>query len=394
MKLTVGCVADTHLGYRTGSKTTPDGRNLREHDVEMTFRAVMYDMYNSNVDLVLMGGDMFHHPRVGASAIYTFLSELQMMVAFEKPVIIAAGNHDIAKSPDIEAPLVLTRVLRWHNGKSYVYFPERRAAAATPLWEAIRGLQVQVTVLPAGKEVVPDNCAPSEKFNLLLAHAAVPDKFLPEHYASLMPPFMKEVDQYHAVILGDYHEACLLGDAGGRYSLHRPRKMDIDEPMAFYCGSTDYTSSNYWGEHPSKGWVKLEIDLEAGTKTVQLMPVSPLRPKNTVVVSEATPKAVNKAVEELIAFAADQDEDPLVRIVAEDFDITRKSEINWSRVQHLKDACALLNLDIRPRDLPPTMVPTDKGHSVHELLDGYMDDLGETDQEVREAAHRYLKGEA
>ena len=94
-KLRFAHISDTHLGYRSHFKTDPaTGRNQRSVDVEEAYRIAIDDILTRDVQLVIHGGDVFHHTRPTWTALSTFLLQTQRLVNAGLPVLVIGGNHD------------------------------------------------------------------------------------------------------------------------------------------------------------------------------------------------------------------------------------------------------------------------------------------------------------
>jgi exonuclease SbcD len=94
-KLRFAHISDTHLGYRSHFKTdSATGRNQRSVDVEETYRIAIDDILTRDVQLVIHGGDVFHHTRPTWTALSTFLLQTQRLVNAGLPVLVIGGNHD------------------------------------------------------------------------------------------------------------------------------------------------------------------------------------------------------------------------------------------------------------------------------------------------------------
>ncbi|MBX3071568.1 MAG: DNA repair exonuclease [Thermomicrobiales bacterium] len=93
--VTIGHMADTHLGYRALTKADPvTGRNQRTVDIENAFAWAIDDMIERQVDLVVHSGDLFHHTRPVYPAIATAIRQFRKLEQAGIPAYIVAGNHD------------------------------------------------------------------------------------------------------------------------------------------------------------------------------------------------------------------------------------------------------------------------------------------------------------
>src|SRR4051812_45427146 len=88
-------ISDTHLGYRTNFKTDPiSGRNQRLVDIEQAYRIAVDDILSRDVQLVIHGGDVFHHTRPTWTTLRWFISQTRRLTNAGLPVLVIGGNHD------------------------------------------------------------------------------------------------------------------------------------------------------------------------------------------------------------------------------------------------------------------------------------------------------------
>ncbi len=93
--LRIAHVSDTHLGYRTGGRIDPaSGRNQRALDIERAYAAAVDSILEQGVDLVIHGGDVFHHTRPSWSSLRWFVMQTRRLQEAGLPTVVIAGNHD------------------------------------------------------------------------------------------------------------------------------------------------------------------------------------------------------------------------------------------------------------------------------------------------------------
>jgi exonuclease SbcD len=202
-------LADTHLGFKQFTRTTLNGRNVREQDVINTFRRVLSMI--PAVDAILVAGDVFHvvHPSnaVIGDGIDIFDSLRQIA-----PVVIVAGNHETPRTRDMGE--VLRIIGRLPN--------------ITIIDDGIRTVDVagiRIVGVPEAFAVTPE---PFPAGDVLLLHGEVTGAIPRSHSMVTVSPTRFDAYQYTA--LGHYHVA---GRVGTR---------------AYYAGSLDYVSTNPWEE--------------------------------------------------------------------------------------------------------------------------------------------------
>lgn len=226
-------LADIHLSFRQFQRLSPDGCNQRELDVEKTWDWTVNRIIQLQPDLILIAGDLFHHSHPSNRAVR---AAVQGFLALRKdlphvPICLAAGNHDVSPTRDVGSALgLLSDVI----GDVYIAESESRL---------FRLPDFGVTV-----ECVPEGCQPEYRGDILCYHGEV--DLMPK--ASHRAPTVESLQRYQYAALGHYHDMTLWGHVG-------------------YSGSLDYTSSDPWHEHGSKGFV--EWDTEQRVHTVHLAPV-------------------------------------------------------------------------------------------------------------------------
>lgn len=87
-------VSDTHLGFQSYGKLSPEGLNQREVDFQTAFARVVSEAIESPPDVFLHTGDLFDHPRPTNRAIAFALEQIRRLSAARIPTILVSGNHD------------------------------------------------------------------------------------------------------------------------------------------------------------------------------------------------------------------------------------------------------------------------------------------------------------
>lgn len=228
-------LADCHIGFRQFQRLSADGCNQRELDVEKTWDWAVNRIIQLQPDLILIAGDLFHYSRPSnratRAAVRGFL-ELRKDLP-HVPICLAAGNHDQASTNDMGSALPLLADL----------VPDLYIAEHEP--QSFRLPDLGITV-----ECVPEGCQPAYTGDILVYHGEV-DR-MPK--ASHRAPTVESLQRYQYAALGHWHDMTMWDHVG-------------------YSGSLDYTSSDPWHEHGSKGFI--EWDTEQRVHTVHLTPVRP-----------------------------------------------------------------------------------------------------------------------
>jgi DNA repair protein SbcD/Mre11 len=85
--------ADVHLDTSFSGSSLPSGIGARKREaIRATFRAMIEDARNSEVDLVLIAGDLFEHDRVTPDTVAFLRGQFESLP--NARVCIAPGNHD------------------------------------------------------------------------------------------------------------------------------------------------------------------------------------------------------------------------------------------------------------------------------------------------------------
>lgn len=241
-------LSDIHLGFRQYQRQTPTGMNQREADAAAGFVHAISKIIEIKPDLVLIAGDVFHNVRPSNPAIlHAFLQLSRLRDALpDTDVVIAAGNHDMPRTSETGCILRLFEEL------------DIRVADSESRRIELKNGEVQVLAVPHSYGARPSlTSLPGARYNVLLIHAEVEGivpRFpaLEERATRQITPGELNVDQWDYIALGHYHIYEKVGE------------------RAYYSGSLDYTSSNFWSELVSeaddtplhKGFI--EHDLSTG----------------------------------------------------------------------------------------------------------------------------------
>lgn len=345
--------SDTHLGFRQFSKINKFGINQREADVAASFDRVIAMTIALAPDLVVIGGDIFHHVRPTNTAIvHAQLAFARLRAGLPQTrVIMVAGNHDTPRTVGIGSILELYQSLGIFmvNREPQVYeFPK---------------LDLEVLAVADNNHARPI-LKPSgrHKYNVLLLHGETGG-----------------ITQ-HAGPQGDRRRSSQLSSNPGTFKTRdelTPEELHVAEwdyialghyhvykeiaPNEFYSGAIDYTSSNIWGELkeqaelgiPGKGIVSR--DLETGVQAFH--PIAGLRSIVELPVLDAygmTPADANEAIRDRVESIAY--EGAVVRLVIERMDKDTKSSLDHKQLA--KYRAKALNFDLVTRKYDPERVGT------------------------------------
>ncbi len=98
MTVRVLLLADTHLGF--DQPTSPRVRRRRRGaDFLANYERALAPAHEGAVDLVVHGGDVFHHPRVPHTLVYQAFEPLKRIADSGIPVFVVPGNHERSRIP-------------------------------------------------------------------------------------------------------------------------------------------------------------------------------------------------------------------------------------------------------------------------------------------------------
>lgn len=101
--------ADSHIGYQAYSRTTPQGRNIREQDGYNALHETITQIIDSpeKIDAVIHGGDLFHTSQPSMHNIATVQHYLRVLSKNGIPFYGIAGNHDVTDNRSMLASVAV-----------------------------------------------------------------------------------------------------------------------------------------------------------------------------------------------------------------------------------------------------------------------------------------------
>jgi exonuclease SbcD len=96
--LRVLLVADTHLGFDLPFRPRIK-RRRRGHDFFASFERALQPALQSDVDLVIHGGDLFYRSKVPAALVEMAMAPLLRVAEHGVPVYLVPGNHECSRIP-------------------------------------------------------------------------------------------------------------------------------------------------------------------------------------------------------------------------------------------------------------------------------------------------------
>ena len=328
--------SDLHLGFRQFQRQTPAGINQREHDVAMAFRRAIDKTIEIAPDIVVLAGDIFHNVRPTNPAIlhaFVQFARLRQMLP-DTDVVMVAGNHDTPRTTETGC------ILKLFAQVGGVHVVDGHA-------QGVELRQKDTFVLG-----VPDSFAerpllrpnPEFRYNVLLLHGEV-EGVLPRHggaerAAVEIPREELNAKQWDYVALGHYHVYHQVFE------------------NAYYAGSIEYTSPNFWEELTEErkrgleGKGIIEHDLDSGEHRFH-----PVRTSRGIVDLPAfsgngmgakdLDAAIRRAVEQCDGGIADK----IVRLIVRDVPRHVVRELDHKSLREFKRDALHFHLDTRKPDV-------------------------------------------
>jgi len=217
------CISDCHLGYRHRLKLQ------RLRDYENAFNEAINKAIELNPDLLILGGDMFHHSRPDPKSMQILIKRL-LELADSIPVILCIGNHEIethlgsAYTPifsDIHRDM---HVLTTEN--PHITLELDNISIGIHGFQYIRNRKIAEETLEKISEDISENDC-----NILCMHQAI-EHYLEPHEISLKA-LRQVASKYDLILLGHVHK-------------YQKIREIFDVTPAFYIGSTERISFNEW----------------------------------------------------------------------------------------------------------------------------------------------------
>lgn len=241
-------ISDTHLGYRAFFKTDPEsGRNQRAVDIERAYEAAIDDILTRDVQLVIHGGDVFHHTRPTWTSLRCFVRHTRRLTDAGIPVVVIGGNHD---TPRLRTSGSVFSVLE-------LALPEVRFVCGydqeTVLFD---DLNLAVLAIPHGKLADPigPSAIPTPGFrNVLVTHGLVHGLQLNGKHRE---PGEEDVADY---LLDEEFDYIALG----HYHVHQKVRHN-----AWYSGSTE--RMGFGDEDVTPGYAIVDLGRETGAEVTHI----------------------------------------------------------------------------------------------------------------------------
>ncbi len=325
-------LADLHLGVENYGRVDPEtGLSSRVRDFLDRLDELSAFALEEKVDLVVFAGDVFRNRRPEPTYQRDFGRRIVRLAQQGIPVILVAGNHDLATMPVKATSVDIFRALAVEN----VYVSARREEVFTLSLKSGRTLQVATFPYPARNRLLL-----SEEYR----HKSLreQEEFFRTHVAQSLARLAEQVDPErpailvaHMMVLGanpgteqrmklGYEIEALIGslahpvyDAVLLGHVHQAQVLRAEAPVVLYAGSLERV--DFGDEGIEKGFYLIEIGEEAAEKgrrpvSYRFVPLQ-ARPFLTLEVEGRSGRPMERALNKIEeAVAANQIADAVVRL--------------------------------------------------------------------------------
>lgn len=226
--LRIAHIADTHLGYRSG---TVSGR---DEDFSHSWKSACRAIVDSKPDMIIHAGDVFHHPNPSWAAVVDFLDGAAILKEAEAPIFLISGNHDSSRI-NLKRTIfsVLSEVVPYvtvcHEDHPVLY--HNRPLRAQLLLVSHRAL-INPTLRDDLEATLP--LIDEDEHTILVSHGSVGNLDKSTEMGSVVVPDFLFTYPWSYIALGHLHMAQPFGQ-NGWYSGSIER-----------CGWGDYPASPAW----------------------------------------------------------------------------------------------------------------------------------------------------
>ncbi len=258
--------SDTHLGYNELDKIGPNGINLREQDFYQAFEYVIDKALELKPDIVIHSGDFFHRPSPPNRPMIFALEQLKRLSRENIPIVIIAGNHETPRT------VYTSPILKAFNTIDGVYSIFEQHYDKFEFGDlVVHGIPHINDEKKLAKELGKAQ-AIKGKFNIILLHTSVGNKFMMKEYGELIleDEELSPLTEFDYIALGHWH------------NFQHIKSLK----HAWYCGSTERMSHNEAREEkvfltfelkknkpvepvrhpiPTRAWHYIEIDCKGQT---------------------------------------------------------------------------------------------------------------------------------
>jgi UDP-2,3-diacylglucosamine pyrophosphatase LpxH len=356
-------IADSHLGLSAFHRLDPGtGMNLREKQIYEHFLEAVDRIITLRPDAVVHAGDIFHSVKPKTMAYTTVLEALTRLGDAGIPLVLIAGNHDMAKSRYTTSPF---EVLDYHSA---------------PLHAAYRYRYEPVDLGDARFHLIPNLLQATqyrEEFDRIEPLRNGRNVLVTHGLASTLRDYRLNTVMEHeidATMLSSDFEYIALGH------FHARRQV---ADRAWYCGSQEYCS---YGEiRDGKGG--LLVDLARGTVEPLELPCTPMMDLGEVECGDLSPRQVGEEIAGRVEGIAFGEEWPMALVALAGADRKTLQAMDPAVLQEVRDRLLDLRIQVKA---PGEGTPLTERHDLRGV--NYVDLFGEylQGQHLPERQHRYV----
>jgi exonuclease SbcD len=351
--LKIAHIADTHLGYRSG---TISGR---DEDFSKSWLFACQAIVDSSPDLILHAGDVFHHPNPSWGAVATFLEGARILRQATAPIFMISGNHDSSRMTMKHTifsiiPVIAPHIHLSHDPLPVVYsLPELETDIVLLSHRALIQEKLQENLNDAVSRLSADRHA------ILVSHGSVGNLESSKELGSVVIPDSVFEYPWSYVALGHLHMAQPYGQAGW-YSGSIER-----------CGWSDYSGSPAWT------LTSLGADRRVRHSQQALPHLEMIQLPEFQASSFSNDEIVNEVLFQLDRLPISK-ERRLVRVVVKGISPNRQRALQSSSRRRVKERYPLVLFQLKVDGAislmePPTMnAPTDRTMTVEDLFRDYV----------------------
>lgn len=248
-------LSDLHAGYASGRATNANDVNLREMDGYQTFKRIARDVIDSEVDGIVICGDVFHSHLPPIRAVIFVQNVLRKFWEAGIPVYMLAGNHD---TNDVRADIAASRILHdpWRKIYSHAE-PYVKHEIADGIFLHIVSHHMYSEQAETMKQIM----AVPDAVNIFATHGSCIDPLLNEKLKAesspreiVIPDFLLKDADWSYALLGHIHERGWVGSEDGL--------TDTFNSKIYYNGSAIRRGFSDKATPLGRGWTLWTIDDE------------------------------------------------------------------------------------------------------------------------------------
>jgi DNA repair protein SbcD/Mre11 len=357
-------VADSHLGLSAFHRLDPEtGMNLREKQVYRHFLEAIDRIIALRPDAIVHAGDIFHSVRPKTMAYTTAMEALSRLGDAGIPLVVIAGNHDMAKSRYTTSPF---EVLDYHSA---------------PLHAAYRYRYEPVDLGDTRFHLIPNLLQATqyrEEYDRIELLRNGMNVLVTHGLATTLRDYRLNTVMEHeidATMLSADFDYIALGHFHGRRQVAE---------QAWYCGSQEYC--NYGEIRDGKGG--LVVDPARGTVEPLELPCTPMLDLGEVECGDLTPRQLGEAIAGRVEGIESGEEPPMAMVILTGADRKTFQAMDPGILQEARERLLDLRIQVKAAG---EGTPLTERHDLRGV--NYVDLFGEylEGQHLPERQHRYVR---